>query len=202
MVCVNSHTISWPNTDPNRLILLTKFQRNVCFYVVNIHVRIYYKKTNNQAKIRKTGTRVGDGQKVKAGIQKSTKVLHVFKIGRISPWFILWKVDRISPWSFRKLHNWSLDSIITKSKNNAQVLAHVYNLIHVLNSQSPKTILPKPITRVKIHKLWSKSQSVSVLIKIPNAPSFFPQFPPIPRTLNTPWTLDIQPGSIGSLPLN
>lgn len=33
---------------------------------VNVQVRIYHKKTNNQAKIRKTGTRVGDGQKVKA----------------------------------------------------------------------------------------------------------------------------------------
>jgi hypothetical protein len=57
----------------------------MCFIFVNMQVRIYHKKTEKQAKTGKTGTRVGDGQKVKAGIQKSTLVLHIFKIGRISP---------------------------------------------------------------------------------------------------------------------
>ena len=101
LVCVNSHTILWPKYRPKLTKRANKCQRNVCFMFVIMQARICHKKTKNQANTGKTGTRVEDGQIVKAGIQKSTSVLHLFKIGRISPCTILLKIYSINPRIFK-----------------------------------------------------------------------------------------------------
>lgn len=53
----------------------------MCFYVVNMQVRIYHKKTNNHTNTGKTGTRVEDEQKVKAGDPKVN-----FSLSSIQTW--------------------------------------------------------------------------------------------------------------------
>ena len=136
----------------------------MCFYVVNVQVRIYHKKTKNHANTGKTGTRVEDGQKVKAGIQKSTSVLHYFKIGRISP---LKYFGRITNSALGILKFTQLVLVILNLKFQVQIPSPIPKVQSPIHQNLDPACLPDPL-------LLPGGQNN--IIKT-NAPLFSPIFP-------------------------